>query len=143
MFVSAHLQEGAMKSRYGLLLFLLFAFALVAWTQATPKTPPPKYDTAQEKTLNGVVEEVKEYTCPVSGGLGGHFVVQTPDGKFEVHLATTKFLKEYGMNFAKGDKVQVVGAPATLHESVSIMARKVERGNDVFFFRDPKGRPLW
>ena len=126
------------------LSFLVFALAIVAWTQASPKVDPPKYDVTHEKTLAGVVEEVKEYTCPVSGGLGGHFVLQTPEGaKVEVHLATTQFLQEYGMTFAKGDKVSVVGAPTTVHDAVSYMARKVERGNDVFFLRDPKGRPLW
>lgn len=132
-----------MKSRFILLFSLLSMLAVAAWAQAGPKASSAKYDVAQEKRLVGVVEEVKEYTCPVSGGLGGHFVLQTPESKVEVHLATAKFLKDYGMQFAKGDKVEVVGAPATVHEAVSYMARKIERGNDVYFLRDPKGRPLW
>jgi hypothetical protein len=131
-----------MRIRLTLSFLLILALAAAAWTQAAPKADSPKYDLTQEKMLVGVVDEVKEYTCPVSGGLGGHFIMQTPEGKVEVHLATARFMKEFAMSFAKGDKVSVVGAPATLHHAISYMARKVERGNDVFFLRDPKGRPL-
>jgi DNA/RNA endonuclease YhcR with UshA esterase domain len=104
----------------------------------------PKYDAANEVTIKGVVEEVKEFQCPISGALDGHITVKMDDGKtFLAHLASPKFLKEYDISFAKGDRVEVLGAKAKVGEQEDILARKIERGNQNFLFRDKDGKPLW
>jgi len=115
----------------------------LALGQKSPRNTP-KYDVANEVTIKGVVEEVKEFQCPVSGALDGHITVKTDDGKtFLVHLASPKFLKEYDISFAKGDRVEVLGAKAKVGEQEDILARKIERGNQDFLFRDKDGKPLW
>lgn len=122
----------------GILLFVTMA----AWAQA-PATAP-KYDPAAEVSIKGVVQEVKDFQCPVSGGMGAHLVVKTDKGPVTVHLALSKFLSEYGFGFAKGDEVQIIGAKAKVGgDEDAILARQVERGNQTFTFRDKKGKPLW
>lgn len=103
----------------------------------------PKYDVAQEVTIKGMVEEVKEFRCPASGGEGAHIMVKTADGTVLVHLALSKFLKDYGFEFAKGDNVTVLGMKAKVDGQDGMLARKIERGNQSFTFRDKEGNPLW
>ena len=103
----------------------------------------PRYDSAQEVKLKGEALEVKQYNCPISGAMGGHLTLATPDGPLEVHLAPSSFLAEYEISFAKGDKVEIVGAKVTFHDAPALLARRVTRNQSDYFFRDAKGRPLW
>ncbi|MFI5107291.1 MAG: hypothetical protein ACHP78_00430 [Terriglobales bacterium] len=115
----------------------------LALGQKAPRNTP-QYDVANEVTFKGVVEEVREFKCPVSGALDGHITVKADDGKtFLVHLASPKFLKEYGISFAQGDRVEVLGAKAKVGEQEDILARKIERGNQNFLYREKDGKPLW
>jgi hypothetical protein len=122
-------------------ILVLLAVSM-AWAQMPANAP--KYDLANEVTIKGVVDEVKDFQCPVSGGMGAHLVVKTEKGMVTVHLALTKFLSEYGFNFAKGDEVVIVGVKAKVGDDENaILARKIDRGNQSFTFRDKNGKPLW
>ena len=130
-----------MKPRFILAVGILLAMS-VAWAQAPANAP--KYDLANELTIKGVIDEVKEFQCPVSGGMGAHLVVKTDKGMVTVHLALSKFMSEYGLSFAKGDEVVITGVRAKVgDDDNAILARKVERGNQTFVFRDKEGKPLW
>src|SRR5690348_17512876 len=73
------------------------------------KANVPKYDATKEVTLKGVVTDVVDRTCPVSGGMGAHLMLKLGDGSsIEVHLAPTKFVKSYELVFKKGDQVEVI-----------------------------------
>jgi hypothetical protein len=128
---------------------LIFALAVVVTPAlAAGKTDSqagvPKYNPATEATFKGTVEEVHDRQCPVSGGMGGHIVLKLSDGKtIEVHLATTKFMKNYDLVFNKGDEVEVTGSKVTFEGVETIFAREVKRGNDTFVFRDKDGNPVW
>jgi len=63
----------------------------------------PQYNSAAEATFRGTVQEVRDRICPVSGGLGSHFIL-----KLGV-LATTKFAKMYDVTFKPGDELEVIG----------------------------------
>ena len=133
-----------MQRRFILAVGILVLLTVTwAWTQAPVSVP--KYDLAHEVTIKGVVQEVKDFQCPVSGGMGAHLVVKTSDKNIvTVHLALSKFLSDYGFNFAKGDEVEIVGAKAKVgDDDNAILARKIERGNQTFIFRDKNGKPLW
>jgi hypothetical protein len=132
-----------MKRRFVLAIGVLFVLAVtLAWSQAP--AGGFSYDVAKEVTIKGVVEEVKDFQCPVSGGMGAHLVVKTDKGLVTVHLALSKFLSEYGFNFAKGDEVVVVGVKAKVGDDENaVLARTIERGNQTFTFRDKAGKPLW
>ena len=120
----------------------ILVMAALAWAQ-TPASAP-KYDTAKEVTIRGVVQDVKDFECPVSGGMGAHLIVKTDRGPVTVHLALSKYLSFYGFGFAKGDQVEIIGAKAKVGDDENaILARKIDRGNQTFTFRDKNGKPLW
>ncbi len=132
-----------MQRRFILALGALVLLAVsLAWAQAPASAP--KYDIAKEVTIKGVVQEVKDFQCPVSGGMGAHLVVKTDKGLVTVHLALSKFLSEYGFGFAKGDEIQITGIKAKVGDDENaILARQIERGNQTLTFRDKEGKPLW
>lgn len=124
-------------------LFLLVLPMLLAQQKAQDEDTMPPYDFQTEVTIKGAVEKVSDYQCPASGGMGAHFTLKTADKVIEVHLALSRFLPEYGIKFASGDQVEVVGSMVEYKGSKTLLARTVARGNDFFVFRDQKGRPLW
>lgn len=130
-----------MKPKFVLIVSILVLLSVtLAWAQASA----PKYDLANEVTIKGVVQEVKDFQCPVSGGMGAHLIVKTDKGLVTVHLAVNKFLSEYGFSFAKGDDVVITGVKAKVGDDAdAILARKIDRGNQSFTFRDKNGKPLW
>jgi len=120
---------------------LTAAFAL---PPAVPSAAVPKYDPRTEAVFKGTVQEVRDRQCPVSGGMGSHVILKLEDGTtIEVHLATTKFVKEYDLVFNVGDQLEVTGSKVVFEGVETIFAREVKRGNDVYVFRDKDGKPVW
>jgi DNA/RNA endonuclease YhcR with UshA esterase domain len=109
---------------------------------ANQKEAVPKYDIAAETKIKGVVDEVKDRECPISGTMGAHLLVKA-DKVYEVHIAPTKMVKSYEVVFQKGDEVEIKGVKTTFQGVDAILAREIKRGNDVFVFRDPQGKPIW
>jgi hypothetical protein len=104
----------------------------------------PKYDHATEVTLKGLIGDISERTCPVSGTMGFHFMLKLQDGNtIEVHVAASKFIKEYEIALNKGDEVEVIGSKVKFEGTDIIIARQVTHGNDVFVFRFKDGKPAW
>jgi DNA/RNA endonuclease YhcR with UshA esterase domain len=103
----------------------------------------PKYNITQEQTLQGVVSEVKDYHCPVSGSIGTHFSLKTDHGDFEVHMAPAKFFKDYEILIRKGVDVSVTGNTVEFNGKPAVIARLVRMGRETFAFRDDKGHPNW
>jgi len=135
-----------MKSPHTILLATVLFSACVFATAQTPQSskPAPKYDTATEVTLKGVIAETTDRICPVSGGLGFHFMLKQADGKLiEVHVSTTKFVKDYELSLKRGDDVKVVGSKVQMDGVDTILAREVVRGNETLAFRDKDGKPAW
>jgi DNA/RNA endonuclease YhcR with UshA esterase domain len=136
-----------MKPWY-VILIMVFALALVVTpanaTPAQKDASVPKYDRAAEAVFKGVIEEVKNRECPISGGMGAHLTVKLSDGQVvEVHLATTKFVQDYELVFSKGDEIQITGVKVKFEDKDAILVREIKRGNDVFVFRDKDGKPVW
>lgn len=126
------------------IVVILLAAAPASNAQNTPNLPVPKYDKTAEAVFKGVVDEVRDRTCPVSGGMGSHLVLRQADGTvLEVHLALSKFVKQYELVFQKGDVLEVIGVKVKFQGADTIFARKIKRGNDEFLFRDNDGKPLW
>ena len=111
----------------------------VAWGQRPAKTGP-KYDTANEVTIKGVIVEVHE----VPGDFEGtHLMVKTETKTVLVNVGPTAFLKEIDTTFNKGDEVVVVGAKAPDAPEEEILAREITDGNNTATLRDDKGSPIW
>jgi len=124
---------------------LLAASALIAASQANDASKAvPKYDPATEVKLKGTIAEISERNCPVSGGaMGFHFIFKTTDQSIEVHVASSKFIKNYEVTLNKGDEITLVGSKVKFNGEDAILAREVTRGEEVFMFRDKTGKPVW
>jgi DNA/RNA endonuclease YhcR with UshA esterase domain len=130
--------------RIFLLSLMVVATATIVAAQKSASEPVPKYDKSTEAVFKGVVEEVKDRECPVTGGLGSHLMLKLTDGTtLEVHLALTKFVTQYELVFHKGDVLEVTGVKVKFQGVDTIFARKIKRGEDEFLFRDNDGKPLW
>jgi hypothetical protein len=129
-----------MKLLTGILLLILAVPALAQ----NLKTAVPKYDSSREQVFKGVVEDLRDRSCPVSGGIGAHIVLRVEDNSvIEVHLATSEFTKMVEMNLRKNDRIEVTGFKTEFEGVPTIFARSVRRGVDEFVFRDKDGKPIW
>jgi hypothetical protein len=103
----------------------------------------PKYNAATEVKVEGVVQEVQQFWCPINGDEGTHLMVKTDAGILQVHVAPRRFLEGNGMSFSKGDQIVIVGSTVTYEGHGAMIARKITRGDQTFAFRQPDGTPLW
>ena len=96
-----------MRARAWTVLVAILALSMTAIaSQAPANGDVPKYGAgkASEVKLKGTVVDVRDYNCPISGTMGAHLTLKTGDGTIELHLAATKYVKNYEMVFAKGDE---------------------------------------
>jgi len=133
-----------MKSTASILFGLLLLAALAVTQEKKPSgNGVPAYDNAQEQKIFGVIEEVKDYQCPVSGTIGSHISVKGTGEIIEVHLAPAKFLKEYEIALKPGDQVTVTGVKFLFDGKPAMLAKNVTIDRMHYTFRDDRGRPLW
>jgi DNA/RNA endonuclease YhcR with UshA esterase domain len=117
------------------LVILLFTHSPMQRTTA--------YNASDEVTVQGVVQDVQEFYCPISGDEGTHLMLKTENGTFQVHVAPKRFLRGNNLSFSKGDQIQVVGSKIIYHGQDALIARTVVRGNQTMAFRKPNGKPVW
>ena len=129
--------------RICLIFLMVVAPVTIAAAQKPTNEPVPKYDKSTEAVFKGIVEEVKDRECPVTGGMGSHLMLKLDGATLEVHLALTKFVTQYELVFHKGDVLEVTGVKVKFQGVDTIFARKIKRGEDEFLFRDNDGKPLW
>ena len=103
----------------------------------------PKYSAATEVKVEGVVQEVQQFWCPINGDEGTHLMLKTDTGILQVHVAPRRFLQGNSVSFSQGDQIAVVGSTVTYEGHDAMIARKITRGDQTFAFRLPDGRPLW
>ena len=134
-----------MKTWQGLAISLLLVAGMrLVVAQRTSGSAVPKYDRSAEAVFKGTVEDVQDRQCPVTGGLGTHLTLRQPDGSvIEVHLALSRFVRQYELVFQKGDVVEITGVKVKFEGADTIFARKIKRRADEFLFRDTDGKPLW
>ncbi|MGA7770490.1 MAG: hypothetical protein WCA27_30185 [Candidatus Sulfotelmatobacter sp.] len=109
----------------------------------SPRHRVPVYSASNERTVQGVVQDVQEFYCPISGDVGTHLLVKAEDGTFQVHVGPTRFLNDNKLSVSKGDQIQVVGSRIIYHGQEALIARTVVRGNQTLAFREPNGKPMW
>jgi DNA/RNA endonuclease YhcR with UshA esterase domain len=116
------------------------------------KEDVPRYDVSNQTTLQGRVQQVTEYSCPITGTVGTHLSVMSDGGGLvEVHVAPASFAKQYGMLIKAGDDVKVIGMKTVFAGKPAMLARTItttrtvnkEVYTDDFNFRDNRGKPLW
>ena len=118
----------------------VLAFVMPAPATQKIKDTGPKYDTASEVKIKGIVEDITE----VPGNFDGvHLLVRTDTGMVTVRVAPSAFLKEIDTSFKKGDQVQVTGAKAVNATDDQILAREITVGTNTLTLRDDQGIPVW
>ena len=97
-----------------LLVTLLVVFPQVLATQTRPTIQAvPKHDAAAEATFRGTITTISNRVCPITGGMGSHFMQKQADGQtIEVHVAASRFIKAYEIALNKGNQVEVLGSRA-------------------------------
>ncbi len=132
-----------LRNRRCVLLVTLLGILFVERPLAQRNHKVP-YDPATETKISGTIDEVKEFQCPVSGTMGYHIALRTGDGVVMVHVASSKFMKEYEIVFDKGQHIDVIGSKMKLENGDdAVLAREIVRGQSTFAFRDKQGKPLW
>ncbi len=109
----------------------------------TPQRHPLRYNATSEATVHGVVEEVNDFFCPISGHNGTHLTIATEQGKIQVHLAPSSFVNGQDWKFSRGDEVEVVGARMHYLGREAMIARSVVRRGQTMAVRTSDGKPLW
>ena len=132
-----------MKTCWVFFLMVVVTIGMVPVFAGQTPGAVPKYNPSIEAVFKGIVVDVVDRQCPVSGGMGSHVVLKLEDGStIEVHLASTKFVKSYDLVFSKGDKIEVTGSKVKFEGVDTIFAREVKRGEDTFVFREKDGKPV-
>ena len=126
-----------------ILAIVAFVLVIILILSNGPKQRAPKYNAATEVKVEGVVQEVRQFSCPINGDEGTHLMLRTDTGILEVHVAPRRFLQGNGVSFSKGDQIAVVGSTVIYQGHDAMIARKITRGDQTFAFRQPNGRPLW
>ena len=126
-----------------ILTVVAFVLAVVLMLGKGAKQRAPTYNAATEVKVEGVVQEVRQFWCPINGDEGTHLMLRTNTGILEVHVAPRRFLDGNNVSFNRGDQVAVVGSTVVYEGHDAMIARKITRGDQTFAFRQPDGRPLW
>lgn len=127
--------------RYIAIIAILLAVAVVA--QQTPREQVPRYDVSKEIAVKGVVQEITDYRCPVTGTVGSHLMIQTGQEMLEVHVAPAKFMREYEVLINKGNEVSMLGNRFTFAGKAAFVPRSITVERTTYFFRDKQGGPVW
>jgi len=109
----------------------------------TPARRPLAYHPNAEVALQGVVQDVQEFYCPISGETGTHLTLATEKGSVQVHVAPSRFLSTKQWRFAKGEVVEVVGSPIKFQGREALIARSLTRGTETVAVRNENGKPFW
>ncbi len=139
-----------------LLLAIASLLALSPFTaaQAAPASPeppaqqqtprPPRYNTATETTVDGVIDSVQQgHGRPPRPGPHHHLKTTGPPPPDDVHLGPAWFLTRNHLTLAAGDHVQITGSKVSFNNTDTILARTIKKGETELTLRNPQGFPLW
>jgi hypothetical protein len=127
--------------------FLVLAASLICllsvslFAQKAPPPPPgPKYDLQTEVKIKGIVVELK---APEKEKGVLHLVIKNGEETLDVELCPKSYLDEMGTTLTKGDAITLTGSKVKMDETTLILAREVNKGDEMLMLRDGKGVPVW
>src|SRR4029079_12648692 len=101
------------------------------------------YNPATETTLTGTVDSVNNMPSSGRGGGGLHLILALPTGQIELQVGPPSLVSSKSVTFTKGDALTVVGSKVTMAGQEVVIAREIQKGDQVLTLRDAKGFPLW
>lgn len=136
-------------NKAALSLAFLLAFgastALATDKAASVKEPEVRYDAATVVDVKATVVSIREVakTEPLDGV---YLTVKTEAAKsesLEIYVGPVDFVKTFGIAFAKGDQIQVIGSRVKVDGADLVLAREVTRKETTLILRDKNGEPFW
>jgi hypothetical protein len=103
---------------------------------------PPKYDSATEIKMKGIVDDLK---LPPKGQEKevAHLLLKSGDDMIDIYLCPKSFIDAMGVTFSKGDSIAFTGSKVKQDGTDVILARELVKGQDTLVLRDDKGKPVW
>ena len=132
-----------MQVRIPQIIFAVGLVVLVVLLLALPQRRRFTYNPGSEVTIEGTVQQMDDFYCPISGGEGTHLMVATDAGVVQVHVAPKVFLRTNNWNFRAGDRVQIVGSRMIYAGHSAVVARSISRDTLTLAFREKDGKPRW
>lgn len=108
--------------------------------KTTPPPAAPKYDVQTEVKIKGTVLEIK---APEKEKDALHLVIKNGEETLDVELCPKSYLEEMGTTLTKGDAIGLTGSKVKVNEATLILAREVNKGDEMLVLRDGKGAPVW
>jgi hypothetical protein len=102
----------------------------------------PKYDTATEGKVKGIVEELK-FVPPSGGKPVAYLVMKSGSDAVQIFLCPKKFLDDMGVVFKADDAIEVTGSKVKQDGAELTLAREVVKGGDTLTLRFKDGKPAW
>jgi len=131
-----------MRFRGVVLSIALATVGLVAPSQTAKPQQEPRYDPATIIEVMATVTDLRE--VPRGSPLAGvHLAVKTDKETFDAYVAPADFLKEMGVSFVKGDRIQIVGSKVKFGDGRVVLLREVWKQNSTLYLRDQNGTPYW
>ncbi len=124
-----------------LLLLVVVVVSVCHAQTAKPNSGDPKYDPKSEAKIKGTIEEVKQITVGKDTRLS--FEMKSGEELIEVGLCPPDVLKELGVEFAKGDEVEITGSKVKKDDKDLVLAREIVKGDNTVVLRDKNGAPVW
>lgn len=129
-----------MTLRKSMFSMLFVALAATPWL-AAQRPMMPRYNPANEISLKGTIDEVRQVTHQRMTGV--HLMVKTDAGVVTVVLGPQAFLDRSQFTVAKGDQVEITGAKSELNGAPIVIAREIKKGDQTLALRDSQGIPKW
>ena len=120
-----------------------FVLITILIFQTGPHQGSPKYNTATEVKVEGVVQDIQQYWCSISGEKGTHLMLKAGSDVLEIHLAPDRYLRGNGITFSPNDHLTVIGSIVMYQGHDAMIAREVTRGAETFAMRRIDGAPMW
>lgn len=131
-----------MKAKVFALITTLWLFTAFASAQTGSRRGMPNYNPNTETTLKGTVEQVMD-TTGRRGWHGTHLMLNTDEGKVEVHVGPASYIAGQGFAFAKDDRLQVLGSKVKFGDTDVLIAREINKDGKTLVLRDAQGLPKW
>ena len=83
------------------------------------------------------------FVPPTGAKTVAYLVIKSGTDTLQVFLCPKTFLDQMGATFKPQDKVEVTGSKVTQDGADLILAREVDRGDDMLTLRFKDGKPAW
>lgn len=101
------------------------------------------YEPARTETIRGEVVDVLYPASPSATGRGVHVRLRTDQGTIPVHLGPEWYVSQQDLDLQPGDRVSVTGSLVMYEGAPAMIAAAVQKGDELFEFRDDLGFPRW